>query len=248
MIFIDILLKITDSKAVYDMSHTVYQMLHIRIMLLELLLLGILQLNISNVTQENHRIAYALHLARNHNIEYPATLAPQHDFALQTELLLTVGKGHGYASAIIKTLYRVLIFLADLMYNKVVRQLVPGMTLPENILQRLINLERFKAVILQIYIVFAQIRIREGIMKGLSLFQIMSGIHDSFYINKHTGNTARTAIYATNNLTYLMEPVVGAVSKAEAIFNVIFFLISLVMHCVEEAFQRCFPVFRMNSI
>ena len=85
-------------------------------------------------------------------------------------------------------------------------------------------------------------------MKGLSLFQIMSGIHDSFYINKHTGNTARTAIYATNNLTYLMEPVVGAVSKAEAIFNVIFFLISLVMHCVEEAFQRCFPVFRMNSI
>ena len=134
------------------------------------------------------------------------------------------------------------------MYNKVMRQLVPIMALLKNILQCLINLERFKAVILQVYIVFAQIRIREGIMKGLSLFQIMSGIHDSLYINKHAGNTARAAIYATNNLAYLMEPVVGAVSKAEAIFNVIFFLVSLVMHRVEEAFQRCFLVFRMNSI
>ena len=248
MILIDILLKIADSKAVYDMSHTVYQMLHIRIALLELLLLAVLQLDISNIAQKNHRIAYALQLSRNHDIEYPAALALQHDFAFQTELLLTVGKAHCYASAIIKTLYRVLIFLTNLIYRKIIRQLVPCLALIENILQACSNLERFIGVILQIYIVFAQISISKGIMKGFGFFQLASSIYDFFYINKHPGNTARTSVQTTDNLAYLMHPMIGAISKTEAIFNVIFFLTGLIMYCAEEAFQRCFLVLRMNSI
>ena len=248
MILIDILLKIADCKAVYDMSHTVYQMLHIRIALLELLLLAVLQLDISNIAQENHCIAYALQLSRNHNIKYPAALALQHDFAFQTELLLTVGKGHGYTSAIIKTLYRVLIFLANLIYSKIIRQLVPCLALIENILQACSNLERFIGVILQIYIVFAQISISKGIMKGLGLFQLASSIYDFFYINKHPGNTARTSVQTTDNLAHLMNPMIGSVSTAEAVFYVIFFLTSLVMHCAEKAFQRCFLVLRMKAV
>ena len=85
-------------------------------------------------------------------------------------------------------------------------------------------------------------------MKGLSLFQIMSGIHDSLYINNHPGNTARTSVQTTDNLAYLMNPMIGSVSKAKAVFNVIFFLTSLVMHCAEKAFQRCFLVLRMNAV
>ena len=85
-------------------------------------------------------------------------------------------------------------------------------------------------------------------MKGLSLFQIMSGIHDSFYIDNHPSNTARSAVQTTDNLAHLMNPMIGSVSKAKAVFYVIFFLTSLVMHCAEEAFQRCFLVLRMNAV